>query len=251
MSMLNEFARVITEAEPLWWLMENVPRVPDLAIRGYHVQRFNVFAAEFGLRQLRNRSFQFGSRDGAQLVLLRGEKSQRLLKRAAMASDGKECRRSRTFADLCELQGLPRRFRIFGLSRRARFQIVGNGVPLPVGTAIAEAIRDRYLVNHSLVRLCVCGCGRTVTGKQVMATAACRKRMERRRVTAAADGHASADSQRLDDSQASSAESQDRSHSAAFAPFAAAAPGTAPEGLVQDGFKVCGAELLPGPDKAG
>ena len=31
---------------------------------GYRVQRFNVFAWEFGCWQLRNRSFQFGSRDG-------------------------------------------------------------------------------------------------------------------------------------------------------------------------------------------
>ncbi len=55
--MLTEFARVVTEAQPAWWLMENVPQVPDLRISGYVVQRFNCYAVEFGVWQKRNRSF--------------------------------------------------------------------------------------------------------------------------------------------------------------------------------------------------
>src|SRR5258707_6514976 len=69
--MLAEFARVVTEAQADWWLMENVPGVPDVHISGYTVQRFNLFAFEFNLRQQRNRRFQFGSRDGKPLVLKR------------------------------------------------------------------------------------------------------------------------------------------------------------------------------------
>jgi len=57
--MLAEFRRVITEAQPQWWLCENVPGIPDIHISGYQVQRFNLFAFEFGSRQKRNRSFQF------------------------------------------------------------------------------------------------------------------------------------------------------------------------------------------------
>lgn len=174
--MLDEFARVVTEAEPLWWLMENVPGVPDIHIPSYLTQRFNLFASEFGCAQKRNRSFQFGSRDGRKLVLLRGTQSQRL-KPAAMASDGKNGRR--TFADVCELQGLPRSFDLPGLSRRAKIRAVGNGVPLPMAGAVAHAIRNRS--SSVTVRLCVCDCGRPVTGNQISATAACRKRMERRR----------------------------------------------------------------------
>lgn len=54
--MLAQYARVVTEAEPSWFLLENVPGVPDIHISGYQVQRFNLFAHEFGLRQSRNRS---------------------------------------------------------------------------------------------------------------------------------------------------------------------------------------------------
>jgi len=177
--MLKEFCRLVTEAEPDWWLLENVPGVPDVEIAGYTIQRFNLFAAECGVQQLRNRRFQFGSRDGRKLVLQRGTMSQNLLP-AALASEDTN-RRRRNFADLCELQGLPRSFRLPGLSRSAQFRAVGNGVPVPVAYAVACAIRDRQ-VTHSLgLRLCECDCGRPVTGRQRLATAACRKRMERQR----------------------------------------------------------------------
>jgi len=177
--MLQEFARCVTEAGPEWWLMENVPGVPSLVIHGYAVQRFNVFASDFGVRQRRNRAFQFGSRDGVPLVLERTLSHSGKLRAAAMASD------DRGLPDLCELQGLPRCFTIPGLSREALKRAVGNGVPVPVARAIAEAIRARRLTE---ARLCECGCGRRLTGaaRQKSATAACRKRLERdRRVTPA------------------------------------------------------------------
>jgi len=176
--MLAEFGRVVTEANPDWWLMENVPGVPDVQIFGYQVQRFNLFAWEFGCRQSRNRSFQFGSRDGTGLVILRRTESHfsgRLAK-AVMAKDS-----HRNFADLCALQGLPRWFDLPGLSRTAKIRAVGNGVPVPMARAVAEAIRDRQL-THTF-RLCICGCGRPLRGpaRQQSATAACRKRIERSR----------------------------------------------------------------------
>lgn len=174
LKMLRQYARVVTEAQPDWWLMENVPQVPDVHIAGYVTQRFNVFAWEFGIRQGRNRSFQFGSRDGRQLVILRSIQSQmQKLAPAVLARDGR-----RNFADLCELQGLPRSFDLPGLSRTAKYRAVGNGVPIPVARAVAAAIRDRGFTG---LRLCVCGCGRPVTGKAVSATPACRKRLERSR----------------------------------------------------------------------
>ena len=61
---LRELLRVIVECEPIWWLVENVPGVPDLAIDGYGVQRLDVTDAEFSGRQLRRRHIQFGHRAG-------------------------------------------------------------------------------------------------------------------------------------------------------------------------------------------
>src|SRR5207247_6813091 len=85
----------------------------------------------------------------------------------------------RNFADLCELQGLPRWFDLPGLSRTAKYRAVGNGVPVPMAHGVAEAIRDRRVTE--LLRLCICGCGRPLTGprRQKAATPACRKRIER------------------------------------------------------------------------
>lgn len=175
--MLAEYRRLVIEGDVDWWLMENVPTVPDMIIAGYVTQRFNLFASEFGLRQKRNRSFQFGSKDGRKLVLMRTE-SQRRLVPAALATDGEHGRDRRSFAIHCELQGLPRNFDLPGLSRAAKYRAVGNGVPVPMAFAVACAIRDRGVTE---ARLCECDCGRPVTGNQRLATAACRKRMQRRR----------------------------------------------------------------------
>lgn len=172
-AMLREFARVVTEFGPDWWVMENVPGVPSLQIHGFTVQRFNVFAAECGLAQSRNRAFQFGSRDGQKLVLRRTMSQFKKLAPTVLANDGR-----RNFAALCELQGLPRAFDMSGLSRTAKYRAVGNGVPVPMARLVAEAIRDRGVTD---ARLCACDCGRPVMGKQVTATAACRKRIERSR----------------------------------------------------------------------
>ena len=174
--MLSEFARVVTEAQPAWWLMENVPGVPDLHISGYVVQRFNCYAVEFGVWQKRNRSFQFGSLDGVPLCLPRGSQSHPGRRaNAVLARDSRP-----KFSRLVKLQGLPDWFDLPGLSRTAKIRAVGNGVPVPMARGVAEAIRDRGVTD---LRLCVCGCGRPLTGQahQKSATAACRKRIERSR----------------------------------------------------------------------
>jgi DNA (cytosine-5)-methyltransferase 1 len=177
LEMLGQFVRVVRESECEWFVMENVPAVPDVVVPGYTVQRLNLSAAECGGRQRRNRCFQFGSRDGACISPKRA-RMQRITERAAIASEAARDNR-RTFADFCELQGLPRDFDLPGLSLSAKYKAVGNGVPVYMARVIARAVRER-LPSRSAA-LCVCGCGRSVAGRQTMATAACRKRMERRR----------------------------------------------------------------------
>lgn len=179
-ALLRECARVIHEAQPDWWLIENVPRVPDVAIPGYTVQRFDLNARECGLTQRRHRHFQFGSRTGLVLVPDRQPPPPAPAQPTALASEGNHPKWRRTWADFCELQGLPRTFTIPGQTLAARYQAVGNGVPIPMARAIARAI----LVAHhhrADVRLCACNCGRIVTGRQISATPACRKRLQRQR----------------------------------------------------------------------
>lgn len=203
--LLAEFGRVVTQALPDWWLLENVVGVPDLPIHGYTVQRLNLNAIECGSPQHRLRSIQFGSRDGVGLVLDDLERRPRrdvtelglfslaesrrdsaaaaltrtdTPERCAMASEGRQQHR-RDWSAFCVLQGLPPDFVLPGMSRSGRYRAVGNGVPLPMGRVLAIAVRRRLVTQGR--RVCVCECGRPVRGGALHATAACRKRMERRR----------------------------------------------------------------------
>ena len=176
--MIAEFVRVVSLASPQWWLLENVARVPDVKIDGYKVQRITINATEVGSRQNRNRVFQFGSRTGKPIMIPRCE-FDGAASRCAMASEGRRGGK-RTWADFCELQGLPRDFELPGLSLALKYQLVGNGVPLPLGMAIAAAIKN-WLASARWPVVCVCGCGREVDPPKTQATAGCRKRMQRRR----------------------------------------------------------------------
>lgn len=173
-----EFSRLVTECWPRWWLLENVPGVPDLAIEDYCTQRFNVQARDCGSQQNRLRTFQFGSFSGQPLVIRRPGRTPGASHRCCMAREGQSVQR-RDWADFCELQGLPRDFALPGWSLSARYRMVGNGVPLAMGRVVAAAISLWPI--YPPPRLCACQCGREVQGKQIAATAACRKRLERRR----------------------------------------------------------------------
>lgn len=179
--LLNEFCRVVIEAQPKWFLMENVTRVPDIAVDGYTVQRFHLSPRECGeYAQSRNRAFQFGFKEGEYLTIKR-DATRLNVQSCVTASEGKQQER-RTFSDVCELQGLPRNFKIEGFTQTASYDAIGNAVHLAVARRCAAAIRERPGVGHSrLHTLCICGCGRFLAGRQKSATAACRKRLEKRR----------------------------------------------------------------------
>jgi DNA (cytosine-5)-methyltransferase 1 len=177
-AMLGEFARCVEEAQPDWFLLENVPGVPDIAISGYVVQRFDLRANECGLSQQRLRHFQFGSCRGTVLVLERDARRP-ITAPACTASETSRAGR-RGWAEFCAAMGLPSGFELPAFKLSARYAAVGNGVPLPVAQFVARAVRDcQYPASR--VRLCICGCGRRVTGKQLAATPACRKREQRKR----------------------------------------------------------------------
>lgn len=192
-SAIVEFSRLVTEAEPTWWLLENVPTVPTVTIRGYITQRLDLRASECGLKQSRLRHFQFGSRDGRVLIpervtiRTRSRAAVSRLERCCLASEGAHPTsrqgKRRSFPDFCELQGLPRYFDLPGWSLQFKYKAVGNGVPVPMARVIARAVVNalRFTVGAESQRLCVCGCGRVVTGRRRSALPACRKRLQRRR----------------------------------------------------------------------
>jgi DNA (cytosine-5)-methyltransferase 1 len=178
LEMLREFARVIIESRPGWWLLENVPTVPDVAIPNYTVQRLDLNANECGSKQNRLRHFQFGSLRELVLVPPRAPTNP-TQSPTCLASEGKRSSR-RTWEDFCELQGLPRNFELPGLTLHARYQAVGNGVHLAVAHTLAVSVLDAHS-RTTTPRICGCNCGRVITGNQTYATPTCRKRMEHRR----------------------------------------------------------------------
>ena len=146
---------------------------------GILVQRSDNSAGWGGsMVQRRLRCFQFGSRDGSMLAIPRTLTKPGTSQPTCLASEGRRSWR-RGWEDFCELQGLPRTFTLPGWTQSARYRAVGNGVPIPLGRAIAAAVSHRHVTKA--MRLCACHCGRAVTGGASTATAACRKRMERLR----------------------------------------------------------------------
>ena len=179
-AMLREFLRIVNDARPEWWLLENVPCVPNVKLAPYHVQRLDFDARECGLAQSRLRHFQFGSLDASQLSPERGPVTATGESQAAcMASEGRRTGR-RDWDSFCKLQGLPKALKLPSFTVAARYEAVGNGVPLPMARAMARAIARR-VTTPGTVTLCGCGCGRHVRSAQSLATVACRQRASRAR----------------------------------------------------------------------
>lgn len=218
-AMLAEFVRIVEQVRPSFWLIENVPRVPDVRIDGYFCQRIDVELAEFyPVRRLRH--FQYGADDLGRPISVPRFRRNYDADPAVVASSGS--------LDEARLrQGLPDNFRLPGFTRSAARRAIGNGVPLPMGRLIAGAIADawadrlqkcagpsRTRPGESRVeqairsaekaskayrkkigrpdpsrtgpgRTCACNCGRRIDGpKRRYASDACRKREQRRRESA-------------------------------------------------------------------
>jgi DNA (cytosine-5)-methyltransferase 1 len=177
LEMLYEFIRVVTEAQPHWFLLENVPSIPDIHIENYSIQRLDMNALECGLQQNRLRHFQYGSKYGYVISPIRKRINRDNIQRTCLASEGNNNSR-RNWQDFCVLQGLEPTFDLPGISIRNKYRAVGNGVPVPMAEQLAEAIKNP--IDH-VNGLCGCGCGRLIAGRQTYATAACRKRIQRKR----------------------------------------------------------------------
>ncbi|ARC92165.1 hypothetical protein B6A42_08710 [Vibrio coralliilyticus] len=184
LEMLKQYKRVVQEACPNWWLLENVPRVPDLKIEGYSWQRFPLDLGWFS-ESGRLRHFQFGSIEGKLLnppIAIR----ESGLEGAAVAND------DRSFAKLLHLQGLSSDFDLPSFTVEGKKKAVGNGVPIPLGRELAKMINQTcygvtepgaktVTTSRASETLCGCGCGRSVHGKATYAGSACRKRAQRKR----------------------------------------------------------------------
>jgi DNA (cytosine-5)-methyltransferase 1 len=168
-NLIPEFERVVGEAQPVWFVMENVPEAPEPSVPGYAVRQLlydNRWAPEMP-EQHRVRRFSFGTRTGLVLqpaicalqnprwahavaagaagrevpVALQrdGQGGHKIKKSAARSCGYQSADRLRR---ACELQGLPpdwldeAPFTLAG-----KFRVVGNAVSLFTARAIAQAVR--------------------------------------------------------------------------------------------------------------
>jgi DNA (cytosine-5)-methyltransferase 1 len=167
-NLIPEYERVVSEAAPAWFLMENVEDAPEPVVPGYLVRSVLVNNRDFGAEQSRERRFSFGTPGGLRLdrhVAMEALSAPRSAAwaPAVCASDGGrhtpvkiggsgkpkrmgaallQDNSSRTFGEALRLQGLPPDFlehAPFTYSGKRR--VVGNGVPLPMGRAIARAVK--------------------------------------------------------------------------------------------------------------
>ena len=182
MELVNEFLRIVTEADPAWWLMENVAGSPTVTAPGFVTQLFMLDASHCGSDQHRLRKFHFGHRAGTrELVIPRpGPAEPGLSQPTCMATEGRRAGR-RDFREFCRLQGLPPGFDLPGFTVTEKYRAVGNGVPFAMALTLANAVRQWAAGGVTPHRVCECGCGAFVTGRERLAGPACRKRMQRQR----------------------------------------------------------------------
>jgi DNA (cytosine-5)-methyltransferase 1 len=159
--LVPEYLRCVGLAQPDWWLMENVSGIGSVDLAGYVVTRQVVDARWLGMEQQRMRVFQFGTRSGAKLDLgpslvaleafhkettcLAAEGAAGVIGHEKMKASGKSVatyKPRRSFERFCELQGLPADFLADApFTQAAKYKVVGNGVPLAMGRAIAKAVK--------------------------------------------------------------------------------------------------------------
>lgn len=152
--LIAHFRRVVSEARPRWYLMENVANAPAAAVVGYHEHRVVVNCRHFGVPQKRRRrAFCFGSQLAIATFAPRPAASYPTEEEAgysALASEGGRGRsltlrhmpQRRPWATFCALQGLPEGYELPGFTIHGKYRAVGNGVPLPAGRAMALAVLE-------------------------------------------------------------------------------------------------------------
>lgn len=160
-NLIPEFERVVLEAGPSWFVMENVPKAPRPEVHGYVTRAVIVSNRELGQVQERKRRFTFGARWSVygQEPIVRAFEDSLLSEETAPPE---ECEPAVTGAHPCrrrpkgghgETRSLDRMLELQGMEHwkgwldaapylaSEKRKLVGNGVPLPMSRAVARAVR--------------------------------------------------------------------------------------------------------------
>ena len=136
--LIPEFMRVVKEAAPSWWLMENVPGAEIVAGKptlkldnhwcGGEQHRVRLFWSNLKLRPDLPALHTANRTPTAATSVWKNGRQQRATAR-------------RDITRVIEAQGLPPDFRLPGFKVVATVQAIVNGVPLPMGRAVARAVK--------------------------------------------------------------------------------------------------------------
>lgn len=159
-NLIPEYERVVFEAQPAFFVMENVEAAPEPSVSGYEVRSLILNNRWLGGEQSRVRRFSFGSRDGVRLdvspdlALFEPLGYSRTVTSSSggrgpgqPSSTGKgrgEKGQGHRFRldDACRLQGMPPDFlQDAPFTSEGKLKAIANGVPIPMGRAIARAVR--------------------------------------------------------------------------------------------------------------
>ncbi len=155
-NLIPELERVVYEAQPDWFIMEEVPAAPLPSVPGYQAHSQILNNRWFGGMQNRERRVTFGTRDGKHLcvqpVALEAAQWEPAVSSGgrptpvAMGQGGKRKstadKPARSIGDMLRLQGFPPdMLDECPLTESGKRLAVGNGVPLPLGRAIAKAVK--------------------------------------------------------------------------------------------------------------
>lgn len=167
--LIPEYERIVSDAQPAWFLMENVERAPMPSVAGYVVRDEIVNNRWVGGEQNRVRRFSFGTQDGRRLRIETNALDPFEFKPAVTTNSGGRrkviaydaagrVRGNQGSADHHRLewrsldamaadQGVPADMLELlqehgAFTSKALRTGIGNGVPLPMGRAVARAVSN-------------------------------------------------------------------------------------------------------------
>lgn len=147
-SLAHEFDRIVVESGCRWWVKEAVKRHPAPHV----VTLDNHWLGE---RQHRRRHFHSNLDLRPEVPALHSQDWEYAVLAGHGGGVGTVYRRMAKYAlpDACELQGLPRTFAdSLPFTRDMKYEVIGNGVPLPMGRAVARAVKRALGIERDVVR---------------------------------------------------------------------------------------------------
>ena len=175
-NLIPEFERVVSEAKPTVFVMENVREAPIPHVDGYAIHDTLLNAHAYGADQNRVRRFSFGYRYDGGLnswpfhieAPLPAHKRTPDPFSTVLATEGhfpthcagrKKLGRRLTIQEVCDLQGIPEKTEEWFLLPRGKakrvpfrkeftYELIGNGVEMRTGRVVARAVK------HGLETIC-------------------------------------------------------------------------------------------------